>query len=242
MPSKLLKLALRPFGYTISEHQPYLDLRQRLLRIIEAQGISLMLDVGANRGQFAKGLFKSGYGGKIVSFEPLSDAHAQLLAAAAGNPNWRIFRRCAVGAHEGRAKINIAGNSQSSSLLPMLDRHIRALLSSSYIGVEDTEIVALDHVLSTDLPGEFPVGVKIDVQGYEAQVLQGLRAERPRVGLIYTELSLTPLYQGEAKFISIVEGLLSDGFRCVSLTPNFVDPATYEVLDVNALFVRDSAP
>jgi FkbM family methyltransferase len=240
MPSKLLKLALRPFGYSLSKHRPHLDQTLRLVRAAEMRGVALILDVGANRGQFARGLFKAGYRGRVVSFEPLSTAHAELQEAALGNDRWQVFRRCALGATPGRAAINVSGNSQSSSFLPMLDRHVNALPSSRYVGTEETEVVTLDQVLGEDFPGSTPVGVKIDVQGYEHEVLKGLQAERDRVALIYTELSLTPLYDGEAKFTQVIEELAADGFRCVSLTPNFVDPQTYEVLDTNALFVRDS--
>jgi FkbM family methyltransferase len=240
MPSKLLKLALRPFGYSLSKHRPYLDQNLRLVRAAETRGVSLILDVGANRGQFAKGLFKAGYRGRVVSFEPLSTAHDQLQAAASENPAWQVFRRCAFGAAPGSAAINFSENSQSSSFLPMLDRHVSALSSSRYVGTEETEVLTLDQVLCEDFPDSKPVGVKIDVQGYEHEVLKGLKAARDRVALIYTELSLTPLYEGEAKFTDIIDELAADGFRCISLTPNFVDPKTYEVLDTNALFVRDS--
>lgn len=239
MPSKLLKLALRSFGYSLSEYRPYMDQNLRFVRAAETRGVALILDVGANRGQFAKGLFKAGYRGSVVSFEPLSTAHAQLQAAASDNPAWQVFRRCAFGAAPGRAAINVSGNSQSSSFLPMLDRHLSALPSSRYVGIEETEIITLDQVLGQDFPGSGPVGVKIDVQGYEHEVLKGLKVERDRVALIYTELSLTPLYEGEAKFTDVIGELAADGYRCISLTPNFVDLKTYEVLDTNALFVRD---
>jgi FkbM family methyltransferase len=241
MPSKLLRLALRPFGYSVSKYQPHLDLNFRLVRTAEARGVKLILDVGANRGQFAKNLFKAGYRGKVVSFEPLSVAHAQLLEAASENPNWQVFRRCALGPAAGSARINVAGNTQSSSFLPMLERHVSAHPASRYVGTEETEVVTLDHLLGRDFPDARAVGLKMDVQGYEGEVLKGLKAERQRVALIYTELSLTPLYEGEARLTDVIDELAADGFRCVSLTPNFVDPQSYEVLDVNALFVRDSA-
>ena len=84
------------------------------------------LDVGANTGQFAQDLRASGYRGHIVSFEPLSDAHAALLVTASWDPLWDVADRCAVGAGDRWAEINIAGNSYSSSLLPMLDLHREA--------------------------------------------------------------------------------------------------------------------
>lgn len=241
MPPKHLNLALRSIGYTLSKYRPQLDPYQRLIRVAKAHDVSTILDVGANRGQFAKALLKAGYDGSMVSFEPLAEAHARLQAAAAGKANWKVYRRCALGSRSGLAKINVAGNSQSSSFLPMLDRHLEIAPHSRYVGTEDVEMLTLDQVLKDDFPQGAPFGLKMDVQGYEREVLEGLDAERGRVALIYTELSLMPLYAGEAKLTEIIDGLAVDGFRCVSLTPNFVDPNTYEVLDVNALFVRSAA-
>ncbi|MGH6923840.1 MAG: FkbM family methyltransferase [Propylenella sp.] len=239
MPSKLLKLALRPLGYTISKHEPRLDERSRLALIAKARGVSLFLDVGASRGQFARNLLKAGYEGRIVSFEPLTESHAQLMKAAADEPRWQVYRRCALGPEAGSARINVAGNLQSSSFLPMLERHVRAAPHSRYVGTEETEIVTLDHILGANFPGAKPVGLKLDVQGYERQVLEGLVEHRARVAVIYAELPLTPMYEGATGFVDMFGLLGSWGFRCVSIEPNFVDPETYEVLEVNGLFVSD---
>ncbi len=239
MPSKHLNLALRSLGYTLSKYRPQFDPVQRLIRSAETHNVSVMLDVGANRGQFARNLFKAGYGGRIVSFEPLAEAHGRLQAAAAGKANWQVYRRCALGPRSGQAEINVAGNSQSSSFLPMLDRHLSIAPHSRYVGKEAVEMLTLDQVLRSDFPEAGRLGVKLDVQGYEHEVLAGLREERGRVALIYAELSLTPLYDGEPPFTETIAGLIADGYRCVSVAPNFVDPGTFEMLDVNVLFVRN---
>src|SRR6185436_11072287 len=47
----------------------------RRRKLLEFYNINVVLDVGANFGQFAEQLrYDVGYGGKIVSFEPLSSA------------------------------------------------------------------------------------------------------------------------------------------------------------------------
>jgi hypothetical protein len=57
--------------------------------------IDLVLDVGANMGQFASEIRHCGYAGRIVSFEPLSQAHGQLLQSSAGDSLWEAYPRCA---------------------------------------------------------------------------------------------------------------------------------------------------
>ena len=93
-----------------------------------------------NTGQFVQDLRASGYHGHIISFEPLSDAHATLVATAAADPLWDVVERCAAGASDGSAEINIAGNSYSSSLLPMLDLHRKAAPGSAYKGTETCRV------------------------------------------------------------------------------------------------------
>ena len=96
--------------------------------------IDLVLDVGANKGQFASEIRHCGYAGRIVSFEPLSQAHGELLQSSAGDPMWDTYPRCALGDHDGEAEINIAGNSHSSSIMPMLESHLNAAPESAYEG------------------------------------------------------------------------------------------------------------
>ena len=102
----------------------------------------VILDVGANTGQFAKNLRASGYHGHIISFEPLSSAHAILASAATSDSLWDVAERCAVGASDSWTTINIAGNSYSSSLLPMLDLHREA---APEIGVSGNGAVPRHH-------------------------------------------------------------------------------------------------
>lgn len=66
---------------------------KRLLRHHEVD----LVDVGANVGQYAKDLRRIGYRGRIVSFEPLSAAHAELIRNAAGDPDWVVAPRMALG-------------------------------------------------------------------------------------------------------------------------------------------------
>src|SRR5439155_10810610 len=86
--------------------------------------ITLVFDVGANVGQFGKLLRNSGYGGRIVSFEPVNSAYAQLSSAAAHDPNWTTIP-AALGTSKGEATINVNRNSDMSSLLTIREDHAR---------------------------------------------------------------------------------------------------------------------
>src|SRR5262245_44652057 len=72
--------------------------------------IDLLFDVGANIGQYALATREAGFKGKIVSFEPLSEAYDILVENSRNDPNWKIHERCAVGSVIGKAEINISKN------------------------------------------------------------------------------------------------------------------------------------
>src|SRR6185437_13227556 len=88
-------------------------------------GIDTVLDVGANVGQYGSALRSSGFDGRIVSCEPLPDAHAALSRRCASDPMWTALPT-AVGAEPGTVSINVSANSYSSSVLPMLAAHLDA--------------------------------------------------------------------------------------------------------------------
>jgi FkbM family methyltransferase len=212
---------------------------ERFLEECRWFGTDVIFDVGANTGQFAQGLRASGYHGHIISFEPLSGAHATLVAAAASDSLWDVAERCAVGASDSWAAINIAGNSYSSSLLPMLDLHREAAPQSAYQGTEPCRVITLDSYMGrTFSDGTTLFGLKIDTQGYEAEVLAGLRRYHHRVKVIVCEMSLAPLYADGPSMSELCHLLAEFGYRCVALSPEFEDPRTGELLQANGVFVK----
>ena len=142
------------------------------MRVFDEKSISVALDVGANIGQYAKELRADGYTGRIVSFEPLSEAFAKLSRYAAPDKAWEC-KRLALGNSEEKRSMNVSGLSYSSSLLPMTDRTIAASPGSKYVRTEMVNVTRLDLLRNQLFKDTAPVGLKVDVQGYEMQVLQG---------------------------------------------------------------------
>src|ERR1700730_6290619 len=98
--------------------------RRCVAAILQEQRINMVLDVGANIGQFAQWIRETGYTGGIVSFEPLSDAHQKLSNVAVQDSLWSVAPRMALGSAPGRIDIHVARNAVSSSLLHMLASHM----------------------------------------------------------------------------------------------------------------------
>jgi FkbM family methyltransferase len=232
---------LRPWGFDVVRYRPANDPDQRLVHLFGRYGVKTVLDVGANVGQFAKRMIAAGYSNRIISFEPVSSSHSMLLKNAEDYEQWQVARRCALGGEGRKVMVNIAGNSESSSLLPMLERHVSALPISKYLGAEETELIRLDEVLDEYLPADksMSLALKMDVQGFEGEVLDGAPRTLKQIKVIYTEMSLCPLYDREVPFFDLYSRILKLGFRCVGISPGFLDPTTWEVLQVDATFVTD---
>jgi FkbM family methyltransferase len=210
----------------------------RLVRMLESNGIDLVLDVGANDGGYAAGLRAAGYHDRVLSFEPLSTAYSRLVAATARDTAWVAAPRMALGDHDGHATINIAGNSASSSIMAMTDHHRAAAPESAYVGSEMIEVRKLDSVRHPFLDAATAPFLKIDTQGYENEVLAGAAMLMPRLKGVQVELSLHLLYDGQCLWREMIAKLESAGFDLWALVPGFFDPRSGRMLQCDGVFFR----
>ena len=98
------KLARR-FGFDLTPFPGGATHWRRITALLADHSVDCVFDVGANIGQYATSIRRNGYAGRILSFEPLTSAHAEISARAAGDPHWDIAPRTAVGAAVGETEI-----------------------------------------------------------------------------------------------------------------------------------------
>lgn len=211
---------------------------ERLLKLLTIQNIDLVIDVGANEGQYTSRLFELGYAGKVLSFEPLSSAYQKLQIASRAYSNWTVAERCAVGDIDDEIEINISRNSFSSSILPIQPTHINAAPDSEYTGTEKVKIVRLDTVLPKYIQKVNAPFLKIDVQGFEEQVLAGASEILHHIKGLQLELSIIELYKGEKLFEEMLHKMFDLGFELYNLFPEFTDEKTGRLIQVDAVFFR----
>jgi FkbM family methyltransferase len=232
-------------GHEIKKTSVYTSPKLRLRLLFSQLPIDLVLDVGANTGQFARHCRAAGYRGKILSFEPSAAAHAALLHSAASDPLWSVADRMALGAANGETQINIALNSYSSSILPMLDAHLTAAPNSAYLQKEKVPLRRLDDILdnllATTTTSNHIIFLKLDVQGYESHVLAGATQLLAHTAALQLEMSLLPLYEGETLMPQMHANLTAQGFELWDLEPSFRDPATGRLLQVDGIFTRSAS-
>ena len=116
---QLIKRTARHAGFEVHRYNPVRSLDARFFHLLGVHGVDGVYDVGANDGQFGTYLREGGYAGPIVSFEPLEEAHRTLAERARSDPAWTVAPRGAVGGESGVLNMQVAGNSTSSSLLPL---------------------------------------------------------------------------------------------------------------------------
>lgn len=235
---KIIKKIINRAGFDIHRFNHASTPFGLFIAAIKNFGIDLVVDVGANTGQFSGELRGGGFSGHILSFEPLSTAYQTLLKNSQGEENWEVFPRCAIGDIDGEVMINVSQNSVSSSILPMLSSHHAAAPQSNYMGQEVTPIYKLDSILPVKITGFHSVLLKIDTQGFEWKVLDGAMNILPQIKAIQMELSLVNLYDGQHLWLECIERLKNLGFALWSLQPAFTDHNTGQTLQFDGLFIR----
>jgi FkbM family methyltransferase len=196
--------------------------------------------VGANAGQYGRHLIRSGYRGRIISFEPLPSAYAKLRMNRWGFGAWQA-EPVALGADNATAKLNVSANSQSSSLQPMLPAHVEAAPNASYVSTCDVQVRRLDAVFDQYYRCGDRCYLKLDVQGHEHQVIAGAQHCLDRVTAIQMELSIEPLYEGAQTWREAIDLMEQLGFKLMLITPGFCDSITGEMLQADGVFVRREA-
>ena len=200
------------------------------------RGVSVVLDVGANEGQYGSALIAAGYRGRIISFEPLAKAHASLCRTATPHQAWSPYRRCALGSEVGELEINVSDNLVSSSFLRVMPEHVQAAPTSRVVRSERVERVRLDDIFE-GFSGE-QVFLKIDTQGYEMEVLRGAEKALGSIRGVQVELSLTGLYEGQPRYSEVLAYLEGIGFEVWELCPGFRNRETGRLLQCDVLMFR----
>ena len=221
----------RTFGLRI---QPSSETRLSSSRskILNLQPLSLVVDVGANSGQWGKRVRRDGYKGEIWSFEP-TNKFSELEKNSSADKKWKVFN-LALGNEEGHREMFLSSNDGlSSSLLepsgirdhhPSIDFHARQVVAVSTL---DTQLEL----------NESPFYLKVDTQGGEELVLNGAQKVLNRCLAIEFESALIPLYKNEALHYQLANQLLGLGFSPAQIAITHWD-SDLRTISLDCIFVR----
>lgn len=235
----VVRRPLRRVGYDIVQAQ-WSGIARRM-RLLERYQINLVLDVGANQGQYATQLRQEGYRGAIVSFEPVEQAFALLQAKANSDSKWQAVH-LALGDADSETVIHVSAHDVNSSLLPQT-KFLENLNATAHVAQEQKILVRrLDSIADQYIPSAANVFLKIDTQGYEAHVLRGAAKTLARVRGVQMEMSITPLYQGETDMLGMLQLMRELGFTLMSTENVTADARTGRQYQIDGIFFREPMP
>ena len=201
--------------------------------------VDIVIDVGANIGQFAVDLRRMGFAGKIFSFEPDLENFLFLEMLTRKDSNWKAFN-IALGSMEGSAILNVSkNNGLSSSFLKMDQRHTKSFPESNYVSEKKVKISTLDNFVDLHQIDLSHTLLKMDVQGFEYEVLKGGINSIKMLQGIYFESSLVTLYEGEMLFQDLIQELREYDFIPYQIYPGSTDKDG-RMLQVDTLVVREA--
>jgi len=232
-----VNIFLKKVGFSLEHYSVASNSLLRRKAIFENYRISDLLDVGANKGLYAKEAREMGYKGRIHSFEPLEQAFSKLKSAASKDETWDVFN-FALGAEHSENEINVSSNSHSSSILDILDTHTKAEESASYVGKQKIKVVKLDAIFSDLKKKGSEIFLKIDTQGYELNVLKGAEETLQHINTIQLEMSVVPLYSEQALYDELLKYLWQRDYRLIDVDPGFVDQKNGSMMQFDAIFRR----
>ncbi|GAA5156571.1 hypothetical protein GCM10023340_44790 [Nocardioides marinquilinus] len=208
--------------------------------------IDVVLDVGANRGQYARGLRAAGYEGRIISFEPVPATLDRLREVSRDDPLWDVVPY-ALGREDGEAEIHV--NDTLSSMLDASEFGVEWKESMGRAPTTTIQVRRLDGVLAevldgvTGADGAAPrLYLKLDTQGFDLEAFAGLGDRVSDVLGMQSEVACLPIYEGMPGMSEALETYTAAGFSLTAMFPVSRHVPTMRVIEFDAFLVRDPDP
>jgi FkbM family methyltransferase len=212
LTSNLNRILRRTLGIEIHKTRSSFD--EARTHVIFEKKVSLLLDGGANEGQWATRVRRDGYSGRILSVEPGSKAFGKLQFNSRDDKLWTVSKH-ALGSKQETLTLHLASNEGMSSSLKKPERHLTEFPSVSFSGTEVVPVTTIENLL---LDVDDNVMLKLDIQGMELEALEGIGQALSKIVAVELELTLQPMYRTEASVGRVLSTLESFGFEPFSIS------------------------
>lgn len=226
----------------ISEYRSAL-LRARVFASTEHDAIlaGLMLDtvvdIGANRGQFALCARRLYPLARIYSFEPLRRPASVYRRVFAHDAHAQLFKS-AVADSAGEAIMHVSRWDVSSSLLPFAQAQHDNYPLTEEAARETVRMGRLSDYLDADAIRGTAL-LKLDVQGFELAALRGCEGLLECFSYVYVEVSFIELYTGQALAGDVTQYLIEKGFGLAGVA-NLSSGRSRRPIQCDFLFARST--
>lgn len=181
------------------------------LSLLRSLSCNTVVDIGANKGQFALAARICFPDATIVSFEPLLAPAAKYKKVFTDDEK-AVLYLIAIGPELGQMPMHVSGKKDSSSLLPITALQDQLFPGTAECGEQCVKVAPLMQFLSVgDI--EPPAMLKLDVQGYELEALRGCNELLTYFTYVYVECSFLELYAGQSLAYDVIAFLGENGFQ-----------------------------
>ena len=236
MFKKIIKETISKTGYELVNKK---KLTTTNLLGLKSLGINTIIDVGANRGQFLTEYIKHFPDAQFFCFEPLTTEINELENVAKKFKNNIVVVNSALGNREGKILFHQHSHSSSSSILTTTNNCKDLFPQTKDQKDIEISITTLDNYFEDKLNSNYKnILLKIDVQGFELEVLKGAQKTLNMISACLLEINFTNLYKNQASFNELYEFLRRMGFEYAgAMDQNFTDEGRLVFSDI--LFIRD---
>ncbi|MEB3255141.1 MAG: FkbM family methyltransferase [Synechococcaceae cyanobacterium] len=196
-----------------------------------------VLDIGAHAGWFLHCWLDWCPEATVHGFEPFPASFSKANGLYGGDPRVHLHQ-LAVGSESGRLSFNHLTDSRVSNSFLEPDKQAWESIAYETGEIEKIEvpIVTLDEFCTHNNIGDIFL-IKIDVQGFEIEVLKGALSVLPRVSHILVESAIEPLYLGSPRFSDVFAFLTAQGFHLASLRA--WHRGNHKLMETDLLFRRN---
>ena len=173
--------------------------------------VDQVIDIGANRGQFGLAALSLFPHAKYICFEPIKAAYKVLKEVLIFNKDIS-FHNFAVGNSHNDIEINISKSEDSSSLLEITDLQNEIFPGTKKKSTQKVKLAKLTDFVSCNELNTYSL-MKIDVQGFELEVLKSAQEILNKIQYIYVECSFKELYKNQAMFDDVYNLLIDNNFK-----------------------------
>jgi FkbM family methyltransferase len=208
----------------------------RLRRAGMFQGVTHVLDAGANEGVYATACARMLPFAKIICFEPVPSTYKRLVENTKRYPQIKSVN-LALGSARATLSMNVGAYHAANSLLKMNTNHLEHFPESAPSDIVMVPVVPLDEFLEKEgIKGNY--FLKADVQGYEIELLKGANQSLKRCKILQLEVSLKPMYEGAPTLADIWNYVTAAGFSLLDVVDLFHSSKDGTALLCDLIFVR----
>jgi len=207
-------------------------------RHVLSRDMSTVLDIGANRGQFALAVRQWAPKARVISFEPLPGAASIFRSVFYGDDQVLLYQ-AAIGPRPEQRTMHVSGKDDSSSLLPISSVQTAMFPGTGEIATTEVRVGPLEEFVKSD-ELRSPAMLKLDVQGFEYEALIGCESMLPHFDWVYCECSFVELYSGQKLASEVIDWLACKSFDLKGIYNPAYDRGGRAV-QADFLFLREGA-